>query len=113
MIEDYAFGRLRVRGETFFRDLIIYPDRVTEGWWRKKGHEVCAEDLQEVLAASPEIVVLGTGAGGRVNMLPEAEEMLRGIGAQVIAQPTEEACQTYNRLVSEGRNVVAALHLTC
>jgi len=113
MVEGYRFGRVTVNGETYFRDVIIFADRVESGWWRRKGHEVCAEDVADIVAEPPEVVVFGTGAVGRVEVLPEAEEALRSIGAEVIAEVTESACDTFNRLLGEGRRVVAALHLTC
>ena len=113
MIEDYSFGRLVVNGETHTRDVIVFPDRVHANWWRRKGHEVCEEDLQEVLAASAEVVVFGTGAHGIVKVLPEARDALEKTGAEVVEEPTPSACETFNRLRAEGKKVVVALHLTC
>jgi len=37
MIESYDFGRIVVNGRKFGSDLIIFPDRVNGGWWRKEG----------------------------------------------------------------------------
>lgn len=113
MIEDYTFGRLVVSGETHTRDAIVFPDHVRANWWRRKGHEVCPADLEEVLPAAAEVVVFGTGAHGLVKVLPEAREALLATGAAVIDEPTPSACETFNRLQAEGRKVVAALHLTC
>jgi len=113
VIEDYSFGRLVVNGETHTRDVIVFPDCVQPSWWRRKGHEVCAGDLQEVLAAAADVVVFGTGAHGLVKVLPEARDALVATGAAVVEEPTESACETFNRLHAEGKKVVAALHLTC
>ena len=74
---------------------------------------MCLVDLDEVLAAPPEVVVFGTGAQGLVKVLPEAREALARAGVTILEQPTREACATFNRLGQEGRQVVAALHLTC
>jgi hypothetical protein len=112
-IEDYAFGRVVVDGETHTKDVVILADRVRANWWRRRGHEVCAEDLHEVLAASPEVVVIGTGAYGAVEVLAEARAVLEQAGAEIVAEPTAAACETFNRLRAEGREAVAALHLTC
>jgi len=113
MIEDYRFGRVVVSGETYTSDVIIFPDHVRADWWRRKGHELCREDIAQIVAARPEIVVVGTGAYGRVEVLPDAEEALAAIGTKIIAERTARACDTFNALVGEGRYVVAALHLTC
>jgi len=60
----------------------------------------------------PEVLVIGTGASGLMKVLPEVEQALEPQGIKLIDQPTDEACQTYNRLC-QSQKVVAALHLTC
>ena len=111
-IEDYRFGYVIVDGESHDKDLIILPDRVLAGWWRKEGHALHPEDLAAVIQAGPDLLVVGQGAHGRMRVLARTEEALQGAGIEWIAQPTEDACQTYNRLREE-RVVAAALHLTC
>jgi hypothetical protein len=111
-IESYAFGRIVINGRRYLRDLIIYPDRVAEGWRREKGHTLSPADLAGVLEAPPEVLVIGRGLFGRVNVPAETREVLRAAGIEVIAEPTNRACRTYNRL-RETRRVAAALHLSC
>lgn len=55
---------------------------------------------------------MGTGYFGHMKVPPETSDYLRSQGVEVIAEGTQEAWQTYNRL-SQNRRVVAALHLTC
>ena len=93
--------------------MIIYEDRVDSTWWRKSGHELAPEDIGGVLDAKPEVLVLGTGASGLVRVLPETETLLRDKGISLVAERTGRACSNYNRMVSEGTRVIAALHLTC
>jgi hypothetical protein len=112
MIESYAFGRLTVNGKSYSSDLIIYPDRVDSTWWRKQGHDLCLEDLAEVLRYQPEVLVIGQGKPGLMKVRAELVDQLRQKGIQVIAAPTEKAVRTYNELCT-GKKVVAALHLTC
>jgi hypothetical protein len=111
-IESYRFGHLVVDGQMHSRDVIILPSRVIGGWWRREGHALHPEDLEAVLEACPELLVVGQGAYGRMEIAPKARSALEAAGIELIAQPTEQACQTYNRL-REGRSVAAALHLTC
>jgi uncharacterized protein len=65
-----------------------------------------AADLDPVLAQTPELVVLGTGA---VQVFPPAEVMAacltRGIGIEVMDNAA--AARTFNVLAGEGRRVVA------
>jgi hypothetical protein len=113
MIDRYDFGQIVIGGQTHRSDVLIFPDRVDASWWRVKGHELALADLSGVLADPPEVLVVGTGRYGRLVVLPETQQALAARGVQLIAQPTEAACQTFNQMVETGQRVVAALHLTC
>ncbi len=113
MIEEYDFGRIVIDGQVYRRDLLILPDRIVADWWRTEGHELAVTDLADVLADPPEVLVVGSGAYGRLVVLPETERALTARQVQLITQPTDIACQTYNQMAAAGRRVVAALHLTC
>lgn len=117
-IEEYDFGRLRVDGKEYHRDLILYPEdtpgglRVNPNWWRQEGHRLDKKDLEEVVRARPEVLVVGTGYHGCMKVPKETIEFLNSLGIELHAKPTKEACQEYNQL-KDSRKVVAALHLTC
>jgi hypothetical protein len=112
IIDSYQFGQIVISGQKYTSDVIIFPDRVKKNWWRKSGHELCPDDIAEVLAENPEVLVVGTGASGLVKVLPQVTQSLEAQGIKLIAQPTSEACNTYNQLC-QSQKVVAALHLTC
>lgn len=111
-INSYRFGHLVVDGQSHTKDVIILPDQVIAGWWRKQGHTLLPEDLEEVLAARPDLLVVGQGAYRRLNVASEAQQSLEQAGIELIAQSTKQACETYNQLRVQ-RAVAAALHLTC
>ena len=111
-IDSYRFGQIVIDDQTYHKDVIIFPDRVQGGWWREAGHLLQPVDLTDVLAARPKVLVVGEGAYGRMDVAPETEQNLQAAHIELIALPTEQACQTYNRLRGRG-NIVAALHLTC
>jgi hypothetical protein len=111
-IDSYRFGQAVIDGETHRKDVIILPERVIGGWWREEGHVLHPEDLEAVFEAAPEVLVVGQGAYGRMRVAEEAERALRDAGIELIARPTGEAVEVYNRLRDE-RAVAAALHLTC
>jgi hypothetical protein len=113
MIEEYGFGRIAIDGRAYTSDVIIRPDRVFSSWWRQEGHQLAPTDLDEVIAARPEVLVVGTGYSGLMRVLPETETYLAEQRIQLVVERTADACQTYNRFLRAGRNVVAALHLTC
>ena len=111
-IDSYRFGQIVVDGRTYTRDLIICPDHVTSPWVREEGHLVSPADLWDVMEAQPQVLVIGQGTFGRMDVASETRQLLEGAGIQVIAEPTSRAWETYNRLCKT-QQVVAALHLTC
>jgi hypothetical protein len=110
-IGEYSFGRIVVDGTEHRRDLIVMPDRVLPDWWRKDGHSLAMEDLDEVIDELPERLLLGCGADGRLEPDPAVIDALRRRGVEVEALPTAEAVERYRQL--DPSRTAAALHLTC
>jgi hypothetical protein len=115
LIDSYEFGVIVVNGKRYTSDLIVLPEKILDGWWRKEGHELRVEDLEEIFKREPkpEVVVVGIGYYGLVKILPEVENALKVRGIELVAQPTREACKTFNKLLNASRRVVGAFHLTC
>ena len=112
IIDSYQFGRIVVDGRHYTSDVIIFPDRVSDNWWRKTSHQLRLDELSEAIAEKPEVLVIGTGASGLMEVVPEVEQRLEAQGIKLVVKPTDKACRTYNQLC-QSRKVVAALHLTC
>ena len=119
MIDDYSFGRITIDGSTYTADVIIYscgsvgPDRVDSSWWRLEGHKLQPDDLTDVFTAQPEVLVVGQGNPGLMRVAEATREAVVELGIELVVCKTKEACQRYNELATQGKTVVAALHLTC
>jgi hypothetical protein len=111
-ISHYSFGSITVDGKTYRSDVIIFPGRVQGSWWRREGHNLVPEDLDEVVAAEPELVVIGTGASGVMQVPQSTVKWLEGRGIKVKVARTGEAVEFFNSLPDDTTSV-AALHLTC
>jgi hypothetical protein len=112
MINSYSFGSIEVNGRTYKNDLIIFPERVMSNWWRKEGHMLNLEDLEEVIEERPEVLIIGTGHNGAMQVPEEVVGDLKRQGIEVIVENTRKAYKTYNDM-SAKRKCAAALHLTC
>ena len=112
IIDSYQFGQIVVSGQKYTSDVIIFPDRVRDNWWRKTGHQLCLKDIAEVMTENPEVLVVGTGASGLMKVLPEVKEGVDAQGIKLIVEATDKACHTYNQFC-RSQKVIAALHLTC
>jgi len=111
-IESYRFGRIVIDGQAHTQDVIILPDRVIGDWWRQEGHRLNPDDLDAVFEAAPETLIVGQGTFGRMRVTQAAERALQAASIELIALPTGDAGEAYNRLRTR-RSVAAALHLTC
>lgn len=112
-IDSYSFGVMKVDGAEYRRDLIVFPDKVRSNWWRKEGHSLAIEDLDEVLAFKPEVLVIGKGASGLMKVPASTQETLQEQGIEVIAANTGQAWRILNEQIEKGRKVIGAFHLTC
>ena len=112
MIDSYAFGKIVVNGRTYTSDIIIFPDRVKGNWWRREGHRLHTEDIEEVVNEKPEVIIVGRGYSGLMEISREAADHLKAKGIELIAENTGKATELYNKL-SKSRKIIAALHLAC
>jgi hypothetical protein len=112
-VDSCKFGRIVVDGETYTSDCLIFRDRIEPDWCRKEGHELSVDDLEAVLSAGPEVLVVGCGAYGVMKVSDEVRTLLRSRNVQLETLKTAKAAERFNELLAAGRNVVAALHLTC
>lgn len=109
MIDSYKFGEIVIDGETYINDVIILQGKVVD-WWRAESHTLRLDDLKEVLESKPEILVVGTGHDGMMEVLPEVAGYCRKNNIKLIARKTAAAVKDFNRNEAKA---VAALHLTC
>ena len=111
-IRSCKFGTVEIDGKEYRQDVILLPNRVIPNWWRKEGHSLCLEDLQTVLAETPEILIVGLGHDSRMRIPDETKDLLREANIELQALPTAEACERYNQ-IARSRRTIAALHITC
>jgi len=112
-IDEYGFGRLAVGSQEYFSDVILWPDRLRDRWWRKKGHSLCVEDLKEVLENPPERLLIGLGCYGQMKIPAETLSILEERGVELTAMKTGNAVKTWNEWIGESIPSAAGLHLTC
>ncbi len=112
MIENYSFGQIFINGEKYNSDLIIFKDRIYGSWWRKEGHNLCIDDLKEIIDEKPDTLIIGTGSFGLMKVSTDLINYLESIGIKTIVTKTKDACDEYNKLYKK-KNTIAAFHLTC
>ena len=106
----YGSGYVEVNKARHAASLVVSGDRIVTDWPVQAVRELSGDHIAVILELGPEIVIIGTGA--RLEF-PERALLapLQAAGVGVEVMDTQAACRTYNLLLAEGRNVVAALIL--
>ena len=107
----YGPGYVEVNRKRYASSLVVSGDRVIVDWPAASVEAITADHLAAIVELKPEIAIIGSGATfrfpdpARLAPLHQAR-----IGVEVM--DTQAACRTYNILLGEGRNVVAAVIVT-
>ena len=101
-------GYVEVNGKRHSSSLVVGGERIVTDWPATSMESLTADHLAAIVELKPEIVLLGTGTK---FTFPDQSLLapLYKAGIGVEAMDTPAACRTYNILLGEGRNVVAAL----
>jgi uncharacterized protein len=106
----YGPGYVAVNNRRYERSLVVTPDAIHDTWAVTGIDAMGAPELAFLLGLKPEILLLGTGATHRFPGPGALREFARAqIGVESMDSPA--ACRTYNILMAEGRDVVAAIIL--
>jgi hypothetical protein len=111
-IDSYDFGRIVIDGVAYSQDVLLWPGQVKKDWWRLEGHLLQLPDVAEALAANPQVLVVGKGQPGRLQVDPELALYLKEKGIELVELPTSQAVRVINSQAGR-RRLAAALHLTC
>jgi uncharacterized protein len=110
LVRAYSRAQLRIGEEHVHSSCIVSADRLITDWPPARLEALMPEHLQAIFALEPEVVLLGTGERQRFPAPGiRAAFADRGVGLEVM--DLGAACRTYNVLVQEERQVVAALFL--
>jgi uncharacterized protein len=108
LIRGYGDGVITIGNQQFARSLILTRDSLMADWRPQHVAELLHDDFVPILEIRPEVMVLGTGKALTFPSPALTARLLQlGIGVEIM--DTAAACRTYNILLSEQRNVVAAL----
>ncbi len=110
MITAYGDDFITIDQRRYDHSLLLTDDQPPRHWAVADTGAITAADLDPLLEANPEIVLIGTGA--RQHFLPPSllhHIMQHGVGCEVMT--TAAACRTFNIILGEGRRVAAGLLL--
>lgn len=92
----------------FTHSLIVLPEVAPVAWQVNSFDALTTEHFEQINAAMPDVVILGTGMRQRF-VHPRLTTSLTARRIGVECMDNQAACRTYNILMAEGRKVALAL----
>jgi uncharacterized protein len=109
-IHSYTAGQIIVHEQVITTSVVITPEKIIEDLLPENVGALNETHFTKLVELHPEIIILGSGSTLHFPPAAYTAELLQqGIGIEVMA--TDAACRTFNVLLSEERQVVAALFM--
>ena len=100
-----------------FKDCKVWPGGAKQWDWTLTGthHQpgIQPADVQEVVDAGIDVMILSRGMELRLHTCPETEEMLQSRGIEYHIEETTRAVELFNALTKQGKKVGGIFHSTC
>jgi len=97
-----------VKEQLYRQSIIVTAETVIENWVVNRFDDLSIEDFRRFASFDPEILILGTGHALRFPQSMLLEPLTdRKCGYEILS--SRSACNTFNILIAEGRQAVAAL----
>lgn len=112
-IQSYREGCVTINQTQYVQGLVVLPEIIIHPWGPTNIDSLTAADFEKLLAllpSKPQVVLIGTGPQFRfIDPALYAVFTNQQIGVEIM--DTFAACRTYQVLMAEGREVLAALIL--
>lgn len=109
VIQSYGPGLFRIAGVVHSGSVLVLPDR-TLPWDLTEFGEISLDRFEPLLSMATSVDVLLLGCGASMRLPPANLRIgLRERGIVIEPMDTGAACRTFNILLTEGRQVAAAL----
>lgn len=109
-IRGFSPGQIKINDDIYKHNVIVTPHTILP-WTIESMAQITVDNLQSLLELKPDVVLFGTGS---TVVFPKqallAPFYKANIGFEVMT--TAAACRTYNVIMADGRQVVAALLLS-
>lgn len=117
-IDSTKFGEVVVDSKKYSQVLIVGNSVAERDYEKLKelfgtSHRIGDWETEALLEGNPEIIIVGTGQDGKLEIDKDFLDKMKGKGIEVIAEVTPEAIKIYNERVRAGKRVNALIHSTC
>ena len=111
-----GFGEIEIEDRRYTSDVVIEAGRVekrhkkpSKRYRDEFGHTPLS--AEERIPCGDDRLIVGTGADGRLPILPAVEAQAEKRGIKIVAAPTKDALRLLRDM--DARRVFAIIHVTC
>jgi uncharacterized protein len=108
LITGYDKNFVEINKIKYTQNIIVMADKLILDWQATDFASLTEAHFVHIIEYKPEVVLLGTGEKHQF-IHPKIVQSLTAQNIPLECMTTAAACRTYNFLMSEGRNVAAAL----
>jgi uncharacterized protein len=109
-ITGYGIGYIEVNSKVYPHALIVQPEGEISPWPVSAFADLSSDNLASLCVFKPELIIIGTGKKQQF-LKPELIKPLIQAKIGFEMMDSQAACRTYNILMNEGRQVLAAIIL--
>ncbi len=107
-VSAYGSNYIEINAQRYDQSIILGPEGPVLEWSCIRFEDLKIEDFELIAGQKPAVVIFGSGQKIRFPR-PELLKPLIQARIGVETMDLQAACRTYNILMAEGRNVIAAL----
>ena len=109
-ITGYGIGYIEVNSKVYPHALIVQPEGEISPWPVSAFADLSSDNLASLCVFKPELIIIGSGKKQQF-LKPELIKPLIQAKIGFEMMDSQAACRTYNILMNEGRQVLAAIIL--
>ncbi len=116
--EETNFGEVIINGQKY-SDVLVVDDRIIsrDGELLNKlfgtFHRIADEEINQIIEDRPDIVIIGTGQTGALQVTEDVKIKLEDSGTKIEIYETPIAVKKFNEEKNLGKKVNALIHTTC
>jgi hypothetical protein len=112
-INSIEFGSITINNKKYNSDVIVSYKGSVQRVNTQLRHLISRREFNLMLAEEPEIIVIGTGIEGDMQVSLEVQKLAEQKKIQLLTFLSSEAVKRFNQLYESGKKVVAFIHTTC
>jgi hypothetical protein len=112
-INSTEFGSITINNKKYNNDVIVSYKGLVKEVEMQLRHLISKKEFNLLLAEKPEIILIGTGTEGCMQISPDVRRLAEQKRIHILTFLSPEAIKKFNRLCESRERVAAFVHTTC